>query len=942
MDRLVGILTDHPDHGPAASALIQARATDISVSNPFALVPAGTHNTVDFKIAAIVFLRQRDNVSWRELALAAAAAHADSAVLQRFAAEAELEPVLADPELMLGKPTAQGVFEKVRRCADVLRKIWSDEIAAEEVGGGELEPLASNLASALRCIGDDNSAGDVLDATIAKVGNDPVLLRARALLHMHTDENEKALALLTQQENDAEIRLFTAQLLAAREPERAAKQLAEIDIAALPENLKPVVPEVRAEIALAKNDAGLFQTALDELDAIDAPVAVSATLVARGTERGLVKEEADRPGGAENDDNIDDMSDADERLPTHIVKLVRQIRERETQLSLADRILTAQYLDNHNAFEVASSLLHDQVAFVRDTVGLRTYLSASVGAHLTARAQKVLDNLPTAIAAKPFYQRVAAIHYWNTGDVKSAAPLIESVYNTSTRRLDFLLWRIDALLRMGQEKKIRELLASPVESNTEGTVAQKARLAAALSSFGQPERALRLAYRQFMLNRNTAAAWMGFMSAMLTAGKSDDMNLLSEAIGGDHSFDVKFDDGSVRRYLIESDEAVRNVEPDALSPDHPIAVAVQGKKPDDRIVWPTGGGEATIAAAKHKYLDAFHSAMARFNERFPAAKGFKQVTFKTEGDDAFAELKAELVARSEYVTAQSRQYADGKLSLSMLAFMTGADPIDVIIGLSEVGSPYRVTVGIKLELQAAFKAIIDNERTGCVIDAATFHCIRRLELEDVITAICGKIGITQATADIYQMRLQNLDILDHGKSGSMGYRDGKYYLIEGSAEEHEKTRKIIASDIEWLRANANIVPARPIDDPPTAFRRLGTVKGARFFDDVYAANGSQSILLVDDLFTRQVAGQLGTPATSLQPVLMLARNRDLISLDRYAKAITDLIEFGQSFISIDTATSRRHANWIARPKGRASGDGSRQPPEPSAAGMPNRLHTAGW
>jgi len=80
----------------------------------------------------------------------------------------------------------------------------------------------------------------------------------------------------------------------------------------------------------------------------------------------------------------------------------------------------------------------------------------------------------------------------------------------------------------------------------------------------------------------------------------------------------------------------------------------------------------------------------------------------------------------------------------------------------------------------------------------------------------------------------------------------------------------------------------------------------------------------------------------LQPVLMLARNRDLISLDRYAKAITDLIEFGQSFISIDTATSRRHANWIARPKGRASGDGSRQPPEPSAAGMPNRLHTAGW
>lgn len=271
--------------------------------------------------------------------------------------------------------------------------------------------------------------------------------------------------------------------------------------------------------------------------------------------------------------------------------------------------------------------------------------------------------------------------------------------------------------------------------------------------------------------------------------------------------------------------------------------------------------------------------------------------------DIGAELKAELVARSEYVTAQTRQYADGKLSLSMLAFMTGADPIDVIIGLSEVGSPYRVTIGIELERRAAFKAITDNVRAGCVIDAATFHCIRRLEIEDVITAICGKIGITQATADIYQMRLQNLDVLDDGKSGSMGYRDGTYYyLTERSAEECEKTRTIIASNIEWLRANADVVPARPIDDPPPAFRRLGTVKGARFFDDVYAANGSQRILLVDDLFTRQVASQLGTPATSLQPVLMLARNKGLMSLDRYAKAITDLIEFGQSFISIDTAT----------------------------------------
>ena len=158
-------------------------------------------------------------------------------------------------------------------------------------------------------------------------------------------------------------------------------------------------------------------------------------------------------------------------------------------------------------------------------------------------------------------------------------------------------------------------------------------------------------------------------------------------IGPDHSFEIRFEDGSIRRYLIESDEAVRNVEHEALPPDHVVAKAVQGLRPGAKFSWPLGGREAEITAAKHKYLDAFHSAMARYGERFPDAKGFKQISVKTEGEEAFAELKAELVARSEYVGAQSKQYGEGKLSLPMLAHMTGVDPIDVMLGLSEVERP---------------------------------------------------------------------------------------------------------------------------------------------------------------------------------------------------------------------------------------------------------------
>jgi Flp pilus assembly protein TadD len=902
--RAQAILADHPSHGAAASALLQARAKDGGVSDPFALVPAETHGTVEFKVAAVVFLRQHDDASWRQMAAEATVAHPDNELLRRFAAEAELEPILNDAETMLGKQVRADVVTTVTRCAAVLKAIWTKEIAAEEISPDEIIPLAANLASAYRYAGDDAASADVLDQTMAKAGKDPILLRARALLYLHADNDRKAVELLAEAKEDPEARLFAAQVLAAEDPDRALERLEGLDPKSLPRHLQPVVSEIRALIAIVKKDRENLRAAIEQHGAAGGPFAVRAMLKARGHELGLLEDGEPKPDVTStkpvSDAEFENLSDI-HPLPAHVKELISSVREHEAELSFVDRLQIAQYLDNHNVFDVASDLLVDRVQLDKDTVGLRTYLSSSIGAHLAARAQTVIDAIPAGVAAKPFYQRMAATHYWNSGDAKSAAPLIEATYLASPAKLHLLLWYIDSLIREGRKDRIRELLQACDEGSLEGTVAQKSQLVRAFASFGQRERALKLAYRGFVLNRNTPAAWMGLMSVMLTEEDLQGLDLLSEVIGQDHSFDVQFEDGSKRRYLIEGDEAVRNVEHEALPLDHAVAKAVQGLKPDDKLIWPLGGAQARITAAKNKYLDAFHTAMARYNERFPDAKGFRQISVKTEGDEAFAELKAELIARSEYVIAQSKQYADGKLSLPMLAHMTGVDPIDVMLGLSEVGTPYRVAAGLEQERVAAFEAIEANKTAGCVVDAATYHCIRRLKLEDAVVAVCGKIGITQATADLYQARLQSL-ALEKSGGGSMGHRE-------------DKSRATISSDIDWLTKNADLVPARPVKDPPPVFRRLGSVKGARFFDEVYAANGSGRILLVDDLFTRQVAGLLGTPAAWLQPVLMIARNRGVLSGEQYTKAVTDLADIGQELISVDPPTLA-----VARKLDRDSGE----------------------
>src|SRR5262249_34545739 len=136
----------------------------------------------------------------------------------------------------------------------------------------------------------------------------------------------------------------------------------------------------------------------------------------------------------------------------------------------------------------------------------------------------------------------------------------------------------------------------------------------------------------------------------------------------------------------------------------------------------------------------------------------------------------------------------------------------------------------------------------------------------------------------------------------MTMRNGRIAIVEHTPEQQAATRAVVESDRNWLADNAKTFPAAPVADPPPIIRRLSAIEGARFFDDIYAASGASRLLLSDDLFTRQVAAQLGAKAVSLQAVLMRARASGVMTPTDYAKAITELIDFGQQSIAVDAAT----------------------------------------
>lgn len=888
--RVRAVLEKHPGYAPAASLLIQSYAQDASITDPLTLVPEASHNAVEVKVARIMFLRAHNDRQWKALAQNGAAEHPDNRHLERLAAEAELEPALSDIEIVLGKPAPEELHDAVRKSAETLEHLWKQEMDAEDPHPHEAYPLANNAAAALRFIGDAKRAARILDETIEKIGRDPDLVRCRALLHLAADEDQSAAALL-ETIDDPEGLLFAAQLAVAKDPEGASARLDKLDVSRLPKGMRCIVPEVRGEIALVLMDQPGLEAALKALEAAGAPFATIAVLRARAQEKGLIKIEVEE---ACEEDNV-------EANPA-IEAIIRDLPAHEAAMSYADRVQLAQFLERHNADETASNLLDGRVSVDRDSVALRTYLSASIGAHLFARAKKVFEALPPHLLKLPAYQRMAATYHWNTGDAKVAEPFIRQLREASPERLELLLWHIDALIRLNAEDKVRQMLTAEVEAKADGLLSAKRRLVAALMTYGQRDRARAYAYRLLALNRDEPAAWMAFMSTMLSGENFDRDPILSTTIAPEHTIELRLASNEVRRYVIESDPEVRRVSHEAIAPDHEIAQLVQNLKPGDQFDWPGNGSKATVVSAKHKYLDAFHVALSRFNERFPAAKGFKQVNIGNPENFDLSAIEEMLKARSDHIATQSALYAEGRISLSMLAYLTGLDPIDCMLGLAELGKVYRVSIGSREERRIASAAISANQAKGCILDAATYHCIRRLNLEGIVRSVCGPIGISQATADIYHARVATLDAFGGKKAGSMTMRNGRIAIVEDMPEHQAATRALVESDQNWLTENAETFPAVPIADPPPIIRRLSSVEGARFFDDIYAASGSSRLLLCEDLFTRQIAAQFGVMAVWLQPVLMRARGRGLMSPTDYARAITDLIEFGQQSIAIDAAT----------------------------------------
>ena len=864
-----------PNNAAAASYLIAGHIHDESISDPLSLVSESLQDAPEVLASAINFYARRDDSSWRDLARSAARKHADQKHLQRRAAEAVLDEAMFSQDMIIGAVSGSDIeVQDLRDAVAVLQSLWSELLETE----GHLTDcsLPHNLSVALWGLREISAAALVLDQALERCANTEELRELRAAMYLEAGELDAAQQLIGSRPPRPGLSIMLAQTFVSNEPKRARDIIEEIDFSSAPEHQRLAADQLILESFV---NEGQHDIALERAKHLvnEYPFSIIPLIELAKLQR------------------THSPSDFDSSLTKAINDLGRESR-------FAERFMLANFLEQIGRYDDVIAVLENFVETSTDSPALRLLLYTYINADRRTAAHELLKSLPTSLKSKPAYLKALVAVNANRKDFRAALRALDKYLQAEPDDLAMRLRWFQFCLRMNEQSKVQDYLATEGEvERLSGSPEQRMELAHWLSEFGFEQRSLKLAYSVCLYNSGSPEVHLRYVGLLLSPNRADSIPLDSMTVCENAAFEI--DDGRGRRlwFVIEPEEGLRKDET-YIPPENDIAQRTIGLAVGDQIEWEGSSFPWKVLAIKHKYLHALHRSMENYERLFPTSNGLRQVGIDLEEKEPFKEVFQTVKRRHDHVNRVYELLDEKSIPIHVAASALSADIIEVRYGLQTAGRRHKVCTGTAAERMQAFKVLEENQRRGCIVDALTLNIIRRLAIEGVVEAVCGTIAITGSTRDIYWSRLKQIQA-ETLPSMSIHWQDGQLVRQELPNEELDEIIKVREGDLDWIDNHAEVIPAEGTKDPTAELRRLNEAIGQNFIDDMVAAEGSGKLLLCQDQAYRVLGEQsLGLTGAWLQPVLMVARDKKLLSDDEYNKAVVALSDIGDQFISIDAGS----------------------------------------
>lgn len=815
-----------------------------------------------------------------------------------------LDDMKQNQAFLLGAKMSDGFEENVARSAAILRNDLQKSLDQRPPNKLLLPLQANNAAVALRLSGNVADAARLIDKALEKFPKlTPDLAQIRAILLLQEDKDNEALELVRPLTEACELQVMASELEAKLGDESSALHRIDTVLSSkLPDGLLTLALATKARIGINTLNQHAADEALEELVAVaaDAPELVTLrsaydrAFVIRTERAEFEKLPAEKSNqSSEEKKLLASLNDADDW-------------DFFTILQAADELLARGF------YRECTDLLRDRVSLSKESPALSTLCDACLRGHLGSLANEIRDGMASEVKNSVFGWKFCANVAHLSGDVAKAVPLTRKLFEQNPRSISALDWYVKSLMRTNDRERIQRLIKDLDDWELSGTIQERRSYVNLLVFCGEIERARSYAYRLFCENQNDHRAWMALSSSVLAFGRppgtNDDLEVTS--VQENSTFEVVKPDGDKQSFTIETNQNLFPLRDGNIPLDHPVAQAALGKTQGDEFFWPFNMVErAKIESVKHKALAAFHLILARFEERFPEASGFKSVPVDLQREDGLDDMKAMLKQRADYSQSKAREYHEGSYPIYILGYHLGIDPIEALLGLkAECGFSPKVSSCSHADQDKASLALKQARKSGIIADASACYLMRRLELEEAVEQEFGPVGVTQETIDIFARRLQEAESSSFfdtetgtRKAGSIAVRDGQIVLAVLTEEEINEKIDLMRSDLEWLKSECELVPAVAKVDPDDAVVRFRREQGGRFFDDIFAADGSGRVLISDDFHLRQWAeGLFQTRSAWIQALMFHLEGTKQLPIQTVVKSTIQLCNIGEEALSTNS------------------------------------------
>lgn len=863
-------LLSDPENDELAGFMVQAAIFEEVCLDPLPWVPERLRQTAAVTIAMVEFRRRRGEPgAWQMAAKNAWSHHPESKLAARFAAEAEIQEIVTDEAFFRTQVIAESDRARLVDAVALLIDQWEHIRATDGQVRPEDAALCGNILVALRRLCDFPKALEIAKQGIDVAPSDENLLIRAAVVAIDADDDDFARSILSKLPPSEDATQLRIALYSSQGDARALSELLRNETATIPE-IERVVIETACELERLRG------TPSDQLHTpIDA----------------LISRIADDPRA-----NILLAGFARERgLETVAITAFRRALGAITPDShMAPRIMVALHAVRIGEWRVVADLLDQHVAEVFDSEELRALATAMANDHpIREKAVRFFSRLPNAIRTLPFYMECEAVQELNRGENSNAEKLLRDLL-PGCRSTNIYILFFQVLDRTDRVQEFERVISSADLGLLKGSGSQKMILAHILYRLGMFQQASDFAFMILSTAINDPDVILKFISLFLMDSKQQ-LIPETDVVGIDCWVHFQESNGNIIDFLISPD----GPEDKRIPVDHSLAINAMGHRVGDELFLPVAGGESrrlVIHKIQDKRLHKLQDLIARFNVRFPEAKGLTKIPVVDE--NSLQPFLDQVRQAAEFNQRCADLHLTQNFPAHMVACLLKADPISFAEYIRSLNGEIRACNGLSSERDHVLRDLAAQQPRGAVLDTYSAWVVSTLGLFDILAAVFGDLII--AASDLDALRILKEENRNDGNDvTTVAWVDGQFVRHVETAESVVSKRDLIDFHFKNIERHCHVRPSTAPDNPGALVEQCVSCFGLHVFDSAFLAR-DVGYLLTEDMHYRELAQkEFGVKGAWLQVVLYFALLSNRITRQRYNDALVQLAQIKHSHLFMD-------------------------------------------